>query len=97
MGDIDVIVGTFPSSSMARAAAERITSLLHLDGDLLWTERVHVPGDRRGTTRAVLVAWVPVEERTRARDLIWRHHGRQAPLDWLSGRQEQVSPETFTP
>jgi hypothetical protein len=97
MGGIDVVVGTFPSCSMARAAAEHIASLLHLDSDLLWTERVRVPGDRRGKKRVVLVAWVPVEERTRTRELIWRHHGRQVPLDWLSGRQEQVSPETFPP
>jgi hypothetical protein len=97
MGDIDVIVGTFPSCSMARAAAEDIASVLHLDSDLISTERVRVPGDRRGRTRVVLVAWVPVDERKRTRELIWRHHGRQVPFDWLSGRQERISPETFPP
>ena len=95
MDAIDVVVGTFPTTSEARAAAVEIASVLHLDGDLLSTERVRIPGDERGAKRVVLVAWVPTEGRERARDLIWRHHGRQAPLDWLAGRQDRVLPETF--
>lgn len=97
MGDIDVVAGTFSSCSEAQAAAADIASLLNLDTDLVWTERLRVQGDRRGMKRVVLMAWVPVEVRTRARELIWRHDGRQVPFDWLSGRQDLVAPETFPP
>ena len=97
MGDIDVVVGTFPDCSNARAAADQIASSLQLDPDRLSTERLRVVGDTRAGKRVVLVAWVPVEERRRTRELIWQHHGRQVPLDWLSGRQDLVAPETFPP
>ena len=95
MDTIDVVVGTFPTTPEARAAAAEIASVLQLDGDLLSTERVRIAGDPRGVRRVVLVAWVPIKVREQARDLIWRHHGRQVPFDWLAGRQERVSPETF--
>jgi hypothetical protein len=99
---MDVVVATFRAASEATAAAAALVSALDLDEDLVEVEvvrqsRAHREEEagERGPDQAVLVAWVPGEERGLARDVISRHRGRHVPLDWLNARREDVDPKTL--
>jgi hypothetical protein len=41
---------------------------------------------------AILVAWVPEDERQFARDLIGRHCGHHVPFDWVVALHARAAP-----
>jgi hypothetical protein len=96
---MDIVAATFDEAAQAGLAASHLASELGLDEDLVTVESIPdaVAAEDDGGTlaEAILVAWVPEDERKFARDLIGRHCGHHVPFDWVVALHARVGLESF--
>lgn len=93
---MDVVAAIFVDDSSAVAAARELAWALELDDAMVTVEHVDASAaDHAGAP--VVIAYVPGDRSSRAREVISNHSGRHVPLDWIQGASELVVPETFPP
>jgi hypothetical protein len=90
---LDAISALFDSDREAERAGRDLADELHLDGDMVLVDHVSPEAADHGG-EALLVAYVPDDQRTHAREVIGTHRGRHVPLDWVQGANEVVDADT---
>lgn len=89
----DAVSALFADGDDADRAARALVGTLGLDDGLVHVEHVDPAAPEHGG-EPVLIAYVPDEQRPRAREVIGAHHGSHVPLDWIPGTIEMVDPDT---
>ena len=87
---MDIVAAAFSEAMEAASAASDLTSVLHLDPDLVTVGPVAEGNTRTAdaeqrTVPVIVMAWARGHERRSARDLLSRHHGRHVPFAWVTG------------
>ena len=85
---MEPIAATFGLIAAAQAAATELASKLQLSTDAITVEELegsvdHDPGS------GMLMALLPEESRSEARDVIVQHGGRHAPVDYFHSLQQE--------
>ncbi len=91
---VDCVVGVFEDLTDAERAALEVILELRVDATGVVHEAIPIEMEEQPGERVALVACVPVGARREARSIIWRHHGRQVPFDWLATQQDAAMPES---
>lgn len=97
---MDIVAATFAHAEEAASAASGLALELHVEPDLMTVAAFDdlapdVNPDDLVAARSVLVAWVPEDRRSLARDTIGRHHGHHVPLDWVLTKSRRIAAHIF--
>jgi len=91
---MDVIAANFPTDAAAADAVRDLSRTLRIGPDRIEVEHLTESADVHAG-EPLIVVWVSVDERERARELIERHEGRHVPFDWAQAIHEEVEPDSI--